>query len=764
MRSWVVCVLVAVSLIYAPAVRANVVGSVHGIVHDPEHRPIPDASVQLQGAHSTWSQSAKTNADGEFVFSAVPVGSYRVTIQAPNFETSTQEIEVTVNSSPILHFMLDISTIIQTATVTAQAETANPESATPTSLVSRGDITQTPGADRTNSLQMITDFVPGAYMTHDMLHIHGGHQVSWLIDGVPVPNTNIAANLGPQVDPKDIDFLDVQRGSYNAAYGDRTFGVLDIVPKNGFDMNNEGELAVSFGNFFQTDDYLSFGGHSDTLAYYASLDGNRSDLGLETPVAQIVHDAENGFGGFGSLMFNAGTNDQLRAVGSLRRDFYQIPYDPNPSDYENAQPGSIPTYGLRDNQEEGDGYALVSWIHTFTPRALVTISPFYHYNSANYRASPSDTPIATTDLRSSNYAGGQASLSLTLPRNDVEIGAYSFFQHDHQTFRLAFNPPTQQAVPSAVNLSGAVESAYLSDKLTAAPWLTFTGGLRYTHFSGGITENATSPRIGAALRLPAIHWVLRAFYGRYYQPPPLESITGPLLQFCNANNCSFVPLRGERDEEHQFGLTVPVRGWTLDFDAFEIRSQNYFDHNNIGESEVFSPVTIAEARVRGNELTLTSPDLWNRAQVYLAYSNQMAQARGAITGGLVCYNPGNPAACAFSTDYAPLDHDQRNTLSAGFHANLGWQTHVSSNVSYGSGFVNGDAGVAGSPYQAAYLPSHVTVDVSTGKDFGEKWSLSVTALNIADSHLLIDNSLTFGGFHYNNPREVYAQFRYRFHY
>ena len=66
---------------------------------------------------------------------------------------------------------------------------------------------------------MITDYTPGAYVTHDQLHIRGGHQTSWLIDGVPVPNTNIASNLGAQFDPKDIDYLEIQRGSYSAAYG-----------------------------------------------------------------------------------------------------------------------------------------------------------------------------------------------------------------------------------------------------------------------------------------------------------------------------------------------------------------------------------------------------------------------------------------------------------------------------------------------------------------------------------------------------------------
>jgi hypothetical protein len=37
-------------------------------------------------------------------------------------------------------------------------------------------------------------------------------------------------------------------------------------------------------------------------------------------------------------------------------------------------------------------------------------------------------------------------------------------------------------------------------------------------------------------------------------------------------------------------------------------------------------------------------------------------------------------------------------------------------------------------------------------------------LNVTNRHLLIDNSLTFDGMHWNNPREVYAEFHYRFGY
>ena len=50
------------------------------------------------------------------------------------------------------------------------------------------------------------------------------------------------------------------------------------------------------------------------------------------------------------------------------------------------------------------------------------------------------------------------------------------------------------------------------------------------------------------------------------------------------------------------------------------------------------------------------------------------------------------------------------------------------------------------------------------KSFGEKFIASVTAINVANRRLLLDNSLTFGGFHYNDPRQIYAEVRYRFHY
>jgi Carboxypeptidase regulatory-like domain/TonB dependent receptor/TonB-dependent Receptor Plug Domain len=748
------------SLLVVSIASATIFGTVRGVVHDPQHRPVAGASVKLKSATSEWTQSAQTDQDGAFSFSAVPVGDYLVAVTKSGFADDQQTVTVASDSSPTLHYQLTIATVNQTATVTETPENvANVDSVTPTTLVARADIAQTPGADRTNALQMITDYVPAAYVTHDMLHMRGGHQVDWLIDGVPIPNTNIAANLAPVIDPKDIDYLEIQRGSYDADYGDRTYGIFNIVPRTGFERDRECDLAASFGNFYQTNDQVSCGGHTQRFAYYVSANGNRSNYGLQAPIGQVVHDAENGYGGFASFIYNPNAQDQFRLVTSLRQDYYQIPIDPDPNSVGNQV---YPSYGLRDGEHETDGYVTFSWVHTFNPNVLLTVSPFYHYNSADYQGGANDFPVISTVNQNANYGGLQAALNVNVWRNDIQVGVYGFAQHQNNLFENQFTDGSPNFPASSIGVTGGLASIFINDKFKVTSWLTLIAGLRQTHFTADIVENATDPRVGVAVKIPRLNWVFHAFYGDFYQAPPLVTATGPLLDFANSQNFAFSPLRGERDQEHQFGVTIPLRGWALDADTFQTRATNWLDHNNIGESNIFWPISWDAALIQTWELTLRSPRLWHRGQFHLAYANQIAQASAPITGGLICPTPVTPACPLFiPPGLSPVDHDQRNTLNFGFNATLPWQAYASTNVYYGSGFTNG---LPDAQYPGNYLPGHTTFDLSVGKSFGEKYSVSVTALNVANRRIELDNSLTFGGFHYNDPRQIYAEFRYRFHY
>jgi hypothetical protein len=747
---------------------ATIFGSVRGIVHDPQHRPIKGAQITLKAQASDWTQSQVSNSNGEFEFTSVPVGDYSVTVSSQGFGPIKQIVVVQSDTSPVLHFPLAVAGAKETVSVLGSPVEALTQTVTPTTMVDRKDIQETPGADRTNGMEMITDYVPGTYVTHDMLHMRGGHQVEWLIDGVPIPNTNIATNLGPQIDPKDIDYLEVFRGSYDADYGDRTYGIFNIAPRTGFERDKECDLVISAGNFYQTNDQLSCGGHTERFAYYVSANGNRSNYGLQTPIPQTVHDADNGYGGFTSLIFNLDPKDQLRIVGGLRQDYYQIPIDPNPNSAGNLileSSGESPSYGLRDAEREPDGYATVSWVHTFSPNALLTVSPFYHYNGADYKGGVNDYPVRSTVTQNANYGGMQSTFNATFGKNDLQAGVYGFGQHQYNHFENVFTDGSPNYPASSIGVTGGVAAEFINDKYKPTSWLTFIAGLRQTEFNATISENETDPRLGAAVKVPHLDWVFSGFYGYYYQAPPLVTATGALLGLATSQNFTFAPLHGERDIEWQIGVTMPYHGWALAIENYETRARNWLDHNNVGESNIFWPITWDGALIRGWNLTLNSPTVWRYGQFHLAYANQIAEATSPVTGGLICPTPVT-SACALDIPpgLAPVDHDQRNTLNFGFNASLPKHAYASTNIYYGSGFTNGLYGLPNAQYPGPYLPSHTTFDLSLGKEFAEKYTISVDALNVANRRVQLDNSLTFGGFHWNDPRQIYGEFRYRFRY
>ena len=738
-------------------------GAVEGLVHDAQHRPISGARVRLRAAYSDLEFNVVASADGVFRVASVPLGEYVVTIGGPGFGDYKQPVTVTSESTLSLHVQLALATVEQTVSVEGMPEAANVDSTTTQTLITREDIGATPGADRTNSLGMITDFVPGAYMTHDMLHMRGGHELSWLIDGVNLPNTNIASNVAPQIDPKDIDTVEVDRGSYNASLGDRTYGMFNVVPRSGFEGIRTGELMVSAGSFLETNDQIHLSSHTDTFAWYTSVNGNRSDFGLAPAVSKPVHDAANGYGGFASLIWNRDAADQFTINGQLRTDFYQIPIDPNPNDWESAFYNSS---GLSDGEHETDSYLIANWQHTFDAVTVSQVAPFFHFNRANLQSKPTDTPAATKADETGDYAGLQATISTVLKRNSISGGVYGYAQHENDAFAATSTDPGS-AVPYGQNLTLAgVEELFVEDNYRATPWLTLNAGVRQTHFAGDRVEDAIYPRVGAAIQIPKLKWVFRGFYGHFYQPPPVTKLSDAQVGLLNQTDTEgFVTLYGERNEEHQFGIQIPFKGWLLDADTFENRGRNFLDHNNVGESSIFIPITVQGSLVQAWEVTLRSPHLWRFGQAHLAYSNQIAQQTGGITSGLVCVGaavlPTDP--CYVAPGYSALDHDQRNTLNVGFNGNLPYRISGSFNVYYGSGFSNGDQD-APSPYPGAYLPSHTTADLSVGKQFGENYTVSVTAVNVGNTRVLLDNSLTFGGFHYNDPRQIYAEMRYRFHF
>jgi TonB dependent receptor/Carboxypeptidase regulatory-like domain/TonB-dependent Receptor Plug Domain len=738
--------LVLLVLVLPPSGWAAAYGSVGGIVRDQSGQPLAGAKVALESAAHAITE-LQTDSTGRFDFPQVAIGHYTLTISQHDFVSYRQSLTVQAGYFPFAQVVLMHPSKLAEVTVSAPVAA----SVTPITILGQQDIEGTPGATNVNSLAMITDYVPGAYQAHDMLHMRGGHQTNWLVDGVEVPNTNIAENLGPQINPYDVQTLGVERGSYAADEGDRTYGIFNVVPKSGFSSNDQAELGVTAGNFGQTNDYLSVASHTGDFAYYVSVAGNRSDLGLQTPVSQIIHDESQGYGAFTNLEYNPTAQDAVRLIAQLRQDRYQIPDCTVPLEDD---PDCVGQFG--DVQSEAHNFALVSWAHTFTNDAVLTSSLLYHFERADYDGGAGDYPTITAYHHSSQYEGAEENLRMSFTRNHLDVGLFGFAQQDQADFNLAFADNTSPTLRELESPTGGLLAAWVQDTFEATNWLSVSAGVRESYFDGSFTEDATDPRLGATVRVPRLDWVLSAFWGKYYQAPPLETLSGPLVAYATTSDTAFLPLHGERDTERQFGVTIPVQGWSIEADYFVTQARNFFDHNPLGESDIFLPITDQGALIEGRELTVRSPPFWPYGQVHLAYSNQTAECFGSITGGLVV--PGT--ACGNS--YIGLDHDQRNTLNVGYNADLPERFFVGTNLSVNSGLSNGYAGPPA--FEPSHLPSYVILDLTVGRRITENLSLSLTGLNVTNRHLLTDNSLTFGGVHWNDPLQVYAQVRYKFHY
>jgi hypothetical protein len=105
-------------------------------------------------------------------------------------------------------------------------------------------------------------------------------------------------------------------------------------------------------------------------------------------------------------------------------------------------------------------------------------------------------------------------------------------------------------------------------------WLTLNGGVRLTHFGGTgtntllggnhpISENASDPRLGAAVQIPKLHWVARAFWGRYYQAPPLLTVSGPLLAQSTPWTAGFCPCTASATSNASSASRFPSRAGPL---------------------------------------------------------------------------------------------------------------------------------------------------------------------------------------------------------
>src|SRR5882757_1102748 len=79
------CSIVLIILFSASLLRADVTGSISGLVRDRSQAVVVGAKVVITNTDTNQSQTATTGADGTYRFLALPVGHYKITISADGF-------------------------------------------------------------------------------------------------------------------------------------------------------------------------------------------------------------------------------------------------------------------------------------------------------------------------------------------------------------------------------------------------------------------------------------------------------------------------------------------------------------------------------------------------------------------------------------------------------------------------------------------------------------------------------------------------------
>ncbi|MFZ0960764.1 MAG: TonB-dependent receptor [Terriglobia bacterium] len=300
--------------------------SLDGTVLDASGGAVPQATVTVLNTETGVTHTAKTRADGHYLFPVLPVGTYKLTVEKDGFRPCIQNgIVLSVNQAATQAVVLEVGKVTAEITVVANASLVTTRSPEVGQLVNEQSIVNMPLNGRT--AQSLVFLVPGAndvtnyycgvgcegggYPGEQYAAVNGGgpNGVNYQLDGADNNDTYMNTNL-PFPNPDAIQEFNVQTGNMSAEYGNAVSGVVDIVTKSG---TNElhGDVfeflrnyVFDARNFFApTRDTLKqnqFGGtlggpiKKDKLFFFGSYQGTRTRTAPNGNIVEVPTQAQRG--------------------------------------------------------------------------------------------------------------------------------------------------------------------------------------------------------------------------------------------------------------------------------------------------------------------------------------------------------------------------------------------------------------------------------------------------------------------------------------
>jgi Carboxypeptidase regulatory-like domain len=288
----------AVLLVLAATVLAQSDrGAIKGVVVDLQGSVVSGARVTLINSATASSVNVTTDNTGNFLFPALVVGTYQLTVERTGFKKFSQpDIRVEVGRTTTLTVGLETGNVSETVTVTEQALTLDTATSDTGTAVTRRQILDLP-VPLTGSMRNPLNFViltpgvsgsiPGA--NPDLrLNISGAPAASAevFVDGIPVSDTNSSGNVATNHPALEaVGEFKISNNSYAAEYGLAT-GIISFTLRSGTN-----EFHGNVFEFLQNDalNALDFptktvAGFTGTEAIKAPLKQNEYGFTLGGPV------------------------------------------------------------------------------------------------------------------------------------------------------------------------------------------------------------------------------------------------------------------------------------------------------------------------------------------------------------------------------------------------------------------------------------------------------------------------------------------------
>ena len=242
----VVLSFVTVALSLAAFGQGGATGAITGTVQDPSGAVVGNADVRITNQDTNvLERSVKTGTDGAFTAPLLPVGTYRVSIQAAGFtEGKFADIVVRVTETTRMIAKLTTQSVQQTIEVQAEVQTVNTTDATTGQAIDSNTIRALPLATQ-NFQQLLTLSTGAASELNAAAQLGRGNvrivvngqredNNNYLLEGISVTDYNVAELTNtPLPNPDVVNEFKVQTSLYDASQGRNGGGNINAILKSG---------------------------------------------------------------------------------------------------------------------------------------------------------------------------------------------------------------------------------------------------------------------------------------------------------------------------------------------------------------------------------------------------------------------------------------------------------------------------------------------------------------------------------------------------